>query len=500
MTGSTVERMERLTEGQLLLIGGDRAVRVDAALAAAFVPGDALLVAGDDVVHVPAVERRRAADAVDAALAAVGPLAQSTDEMIDAFFEGAARRLEDDATFAAVSEANRADVARARERGRSTTRLVLDDAMRAGMVAGLRMWRDRPGGRDDVTRSLTHDGWEIEVRRAPLGVVAFVFEGRPNVVTDAAGVVRTGNAAVLRIGSDALGTAEAIMTGVLAPALAEAGLPPGAVSLVPSPAHAAGHALFADGRVALAVARGSGPAVAQLGAIARTAGVPVSLHGTGGAWMIVSADADPARLGDVVAASLDRKVCNTLNVLAVERSGVDRLLPGALAGARRAAARRGAGLVVHPVGEADAAIRGLLTAGDGADGVHVRVEPIDDRDLGVEWEWDDDPEFSVCLVDDIDQAVDLCDRHGPHFVVSVVGGDGERGRELFEHVYRRVDAPFVGDGFTRWVDGQYALGEPELGLSNWEGGRLLGRAGVLSGDSVHTLRLVARFTDPTIHR
>ena len=51
-----------------------------------------------------------------------------------------------------------------------------------------------------------------------------------------------------------------------------------------------------------------------------------------------------------------------------------------------------------------------------------------------------------------------------------------------------VDAPFVGDGFTRWVDGQYALDTPELGLSNWQGGRLLGRGGVLSGDSVHTIR------------
>jgi glutamate-5-semialdehyde dehydrogenase len=67
-------------------------------------------------------------------------------------------------------------------------------------------------------------------------------------------------------------------------------------------------------------------------------------------------------------------------------------------------------------------------------------------------------------------------------------------------VYRSVDAPFVGDGFTRWVDGQYALSEPELGLSNWEHGRLLGRGGVLTGASVHTLRLVARFADAGITR
>jgi glutamate-5-semialdehyde dehydrogenase len=67
-------------------------------------------------------------------------------------------------------------------------------------------------------------------------------------------------------------------------------------------------------------------------------------------------------------------------------------------------------------------------------------------------------------------------------------------------VYRSVDAPFVGDGFTRWVDGQYALNEPELGLSNWEHGRLLGRGGVLTGASVHTLRLFAHVVDPTMHR
>lgn len=493
MTGSAMERIEGLTEGQLVLVGGDRAVRVSADLAAAFAPGDRLLLAGDDIVHVPLVEQRRAAVAVDAAIASVRPLAECSDAMIDAFFEGAARRLEDDATFAPIATANRTDAERARERGRSTTRLVLDDAMRAGMIAGLRMWRDRPGGRDDVVRTVTHDGWSLEVRRAPLGVVAFVFEGRPNVVADAAGVVRTGNAAVMRIGSDALGTAEAIMAGVLRPALDAAGLPSGAVSLVASPAHAAGHALFADGRVALAVARGSGPAVAQLGAIARSSGVPVSLHGTGGAWMIVAADADPTRLDAVVAASLDRKVCNTVNVCAIERSAADRLLPAVLAGARRAADGRGSHLVVHPVGDAETPVRALL--GDTA-----QVVPLAEDDLGTEWEWDDDPEFAICLVDDVDHAVTLCDRHSPHFVVSVIGGDGAVSDDLLERVYLRVDAPFVGDGFTRWVDGQYALGEPELGLSNWEGGRLLGRAGVLSGDSVHTLRLVARFDDPTIRR
>ena len=63
-----------------------------------------------------------------------------------------------------------------------------------------------------------------------------------------------------------------------------------------------------------------------------------------------------------------------------------------------------------------------------------------------------------------------------------------------------LDAPFVGDGFTRWVDGQYALDRPELGLSNWQHGRLLARSGVLSGDSVFTLRTRAFQQDPDLHR
>ena len=66
--------------------------------------------------------------------------------------------------------------------------------------------------------------------------------------------------------------------------------------------------------------------------------------------------------------------------------------------------------------------------------------------------------------------------------------------------YAAVDAPFVGDGFTRWVDGQYALGTPELGLANWQYGRMLARGGVLSGDSVHTIRYRASISDPSLHR
>src|SRR5262249_58630784 len=122
------------------------------------------------------------------------------------------------------------------------------------------------------------------------------------------------------IGSGALGTARAIVAEALEPALSEAGLPDGAAVLVDSAAHAAGWAMFADARLGLAVARGSGPAVAQLGAIARQAGTPVSLHGTGGAWLVADETADAERFYGAVFHSLDRKVCNTLNVCCIVES------------------------------------------------------------------------------------------------------------------------------------------------------------------------------------
>ncbi len=190
-------------------------------------------------------------------------------------------------------------------------------------------------------------GWRVEQVVAPLGVVGFVFEGRPNVFADATGVLRGGNTVVFRIGSDALGTARAIVQHALDPALREAGLPAGAVTLVESAAHAAGWALFSDRRLALAVARGYGRSVAQLGSVARQAGVPVSLHGTGGAWIIADDSADADRFAAAVYHSLDRKVCNTLNTCCIPWSARDELVPCFLESLQRAGERRGHGCKLH---------------------------------------------------------------------------------------------------------------------------------------------------------
>ena len=466
--------LTELTEGQPLVYGGDRVSAVPADLAQAFAAGDRLVIVQDTgaLLHIPRVEHLLVSAAVTEAADAFAALATCHDDQITEFFEVFAGAIDDDAAFAPVLDANRADVESASSRGRSTTRLQLSPAMRSDMAAGLRSWSASPIRREQLVSSIDHRDWSVASWRAPLGVVGFVFEGRPNVFADATGVLRTGNAAVFRIGSDALATAQAIMRCCVVPALTAAGLPTGAVRLVESAAHAAGWALFADSRLALAVARGSGTAVAQLGAVARQHGVPVSLHGTGGAWVVVAEHADSTVVGQAVEHSLDRKVCNTMNVCCIPRSRSVELAGVVCEAAQRAARRRGTTAVVH------------RAAGDEL------------RDLGKEWEWEDTPEFWLVEVDSTAEAVELFNRYSPRFAASLISSDPED----HDRFYAAIDAPFVGNGFTRWVDGQFALDQPELGLSNWQAGRLFARGGVLSGDSVYTVRLRAEVRDHSVHR
>ncbi len=497
-------RLTALTAGQQLVFGGDQVTEVSAELAAAFQAGDRLVVVQDDgaLLHIPANEHAIVDSAVTAACAGFAELAAVTDDAISVFFEQFAVRLADDEVFAPIAGANAADIGRARERGRSTTRLELSATMRADMVSGLRGWRDASVSRDEVLRTVAHQGWSVEARRAPLGVVGFVFEGRPNVFADACGVVRSGNAVVFRIGSDALGTAVAIVEHALRPALAAAGLPDGVVQLVESAAHSAGHALFSDRRLALAVARGSGAAVAQLGAVASQSGVPVSLHGTGGAWVVAGEQADAATVQAVVQHSLDRKVCNTLNVCAIPASRAADLVPAFLSGLDAAGAARSTTPRLHVVNRSTSFVPTELfdrsVDVDRASGTVTEpyATALPESDLAVEWEWENSPEVTLVVVDDVDQAVALCNTYSPHFTASLISSD-QREHDQF---YAAIDAPFVGNGFTRWVDGQYALDAPELGLSNWQSGRMLGRGAILSGDSVHTVRYRATVTNHQTHR
>jgi glutamate-5-semialdehyde dehydrogenase len=127
---------------------------------------------------------------------------------------------------------------------------------------------------------------------------------------------------------------------------------------------------------------------------------------------------------------------------------------------------------------------------DRADGTRTekQAELLPEGLLGREWEWENTPEVTLAIVDDVGHAVALFNQHSPQFIACLLSTNDS------EHAwfYDNVNAPFVGDGFTRWVDGQLALCRPELGLSNWQAGRLFARGGILTGDGVFTVRTRAR--------
>ena len=499
-------RLTKLEAGMPILIGGDRIVRISAELAEKFQPGDRLIAVRKtgDLLHVPRAVQQMVTDAVDRALEAFTAAQGASDDQITRFYNEFANRLADDATWATIAKANEEDVARAKQRGRSTTRLLADEKMRRNMIAGLYQWRDMTSRRDKVISTIEHEGWCVDEVVSPCGVVAFVFEGRPNVLSDATGVLRSGNTAVFRIGSDALRTAQAIMERALRPALAAAGLHHNTVTLLESMEHSAGWALFADPRLALAVARGSGYAVELLGAIAREAGNDLSLHGTGGAWIIADETADPTKFGLAVYNSTDRKVCNTLNVICIPRSRASELVPEMLDALKRRGEKLGHGFRLHVAEGTEDLIPAELftTETDVHRATGVQREPIATPlpirggGLGHEWEWEQTPEVTAVAVTDLDEGIRLFNSQSPLLVASLISED----QAAHERFLREINAPFIGNGFTRWVDGQYALERPELGISNWQNGRLLARTALLTGDGVYTIKLRVRQTDPDGHR
>jgi glutamate-5-semialdehyde dehydrogenase len=215
--------------------------------------------------------------------------------------------------------------------------------------------------------------------------------------------------------------------------------------------------------------------------------------------MIVGEDANLDRLESSVLHSLDRKVCNTLNVVAVIRDMASVHVPIILKAAEMAASNRGTRPRMHAIQGAenfmptDVNIAVGRSEGEMSE-QQVTLASVDS--LSTEYEWEENPEFAIVLVEDINEAVELFNVYSPQFIVSMIS-DNETEQE---RVWSLTNAPFFGDGFTRWVDGQFSLLRPELGLSNWENGRLFGRSGILSGDSAFTVRLRVHQTDEKLHR
>ncbi|MBV9023453.1 MAG: aldehyde dehydrogenase family protein [Streptomycetaceae bacterium] len=277
-------------------------------------------------------------DAVRACAAAAkrasAALVRASDESIDEALRGMSRRLR--TTRQTLVAANEKDLAAAVATGMSGAlqdRLRLDDPRLEAMAAELLTLAEVPHEPRDRVVEERPDGLTLLERRRPVGVIGANYEARPNVTLDVASqFLKSRNAGVLRTGSAALRSAQALVDQVIAPALAEAGLDPDAVQLVPSEDRSAAYALVrVPESIPLVILRGSGDSTRDLGREAARNGVRTLSHADGGGVLYIGADADEKTVHELITDSLDRLgVCNRLNLLLIDQSAYEEWLPGVL--------------------------------------------------------------------------------------------------------------------------------------------------------------------------
>ncbi|MGH3938883.1 MAG: aldehyde dehydrogenase family protein [Pseudonocardiaceae bacterium] len=265
-------------------------------------------------------------------------LAGAPDEVIDAALHAMAQRLS--ASAAVVLTANGADIAAAEQSGMTQAlvdRLRLSEARLAEMADQLAVLAQAPFMPRDRILEDRPDGLRLIERRRPVGVVGATFEARPNVTVDVASqLVKSRNAGVLRTGSAALRSALALCEQVIAPALADAGLDPDAVQLLPDPRRDSAVALMQQPElIPLVIVRGSGDTTRALATEGARHGVRVLAHADGGGVLYIDDAADPALAVELLVAGLDRLgVCNRVNLLLVANGTPEQLYDELLDAAR----------------------------------------------------------------------------------------------------------------------------------------------------------------------
>jgi len=256
-------------------------------------------------------------------------LAPRTRPEKDAALEAMARGLE--AGVAKIMAANEADLVAARGKGISGAmldRLLLDERRIAAVVASVREIAALPDPVGEVvSRSVRPNGIRVTRVRVPLGVIAMIYEARPNVTIDASALtLKAGNAVVLRGGSEAART-NAVLAEIAQAALESAGLPPAAVQVVPFTDRDAVKSLVQQsGLVDLAIPRG-GEALIRF--VTENARVPVVQHYKGVCHLYLDASAEPEEAARIaVNAKLQRPgVCNALECLLVDEKAAATILP-----------------------------------------------------------------------------------------------------------------------------------------------------------------------------
>ncbi|HEX5402627.1 MAG TPA: glutamate-5-semialdehyde dehydrogenase [Pseudonocardiaceae bacterium] len=260
---------------------------------------------------------------------AAGVLALTTRERKDATLLLMAEALR--ARAAEVLAANQADVVAARESGTAESmidRLALSDRRIDSIADGLRTVAALPDPVGEVLRGgLLPNGLEMRQVRVPLGVVGMVYEGRPNVTVDAAGLaLKSGNAVLLR-GSSSAERSNTALVAVLRDVLTESGLPADAIQLLPCHDRASvRHLITARGLVDLVIPRGGAGLIAT---VVEQATVPTVETGVGNCHVYVDAAADLDRAERIVLNSKTRRtsVCNAAETLLVHDAVADEFLP-----------------------------------------------------------------------------------------------------------------------------------------------------------------------------
>ena len=373
------------------------------------------------------------------AKAAATVLAQAPGAVRDEALLSAADLLEE--ATDSVLAANRDDVANAQAAGTSDTlvdRLRLDHGRIGAMAAGLRnvaALADPVGERVDGW--VRPNGLIVERVRVPLGVVAIIYESRPNVTSDAFGLcLKSANAAFLRGSSAALQSniaiAEALREGVV-----KAGLPADALLLVTDTRHsAATEFMRLRSCIDCLIPRG-GPAL--ISSVLANATVPYVIDGDGNCHVYVDAAADLDMAADIVAnAKLSRpSVCNAAESLLVHRSVAETFLP-------------------RIVGD----LCDVELVGDSASqAISRRIGAASPDDFSTEFLA---LKMSVAVVDDLDAAITHINRHGTGHSEAIVTGDLAAAQSFT----RRVDAAAVlVNASTRFVDGEEFGFGAEIGIS-----------------------------------
>ncbi len=342
-----------------------------------------------------------------------------------------------------VIEANAQDMVAAVQMGLSKAmldRLQLDRTRLDGVADGLEQVVSLPDPVGTlVEERVLENGLRVGKMRAPLGLIGIIYESRPNVTADAASLcLKSGNAVLLRGGKEAFHSNTAIAE-VFTQALADEGLPPEAVTLLPTTDRQATLVMIGlDGIVDMVIPRG-GEGLIRF--VAEHAKVPVIQHYKGVCHVFVDRSADPDMALEIALnAKVQRPgVCNAMETLLVDAAVAPTFLPklGAAMGAR--------GVEIHADDRASAHLNG--------------VKPASEADWDTEYL---DLILNVGVVDGIDAALDHVAKHGSNHTEAIVTQDAAHA----DRWLREVDASLVlVNASTRFNDG-FALGlGAEIGIS-----------------------------------